>query len=281
MKFGLSLLLFSFSVGAFAASSSGAINTTTSSSSWYDQLRESPASLTVISSNDIKRIGNTSKIAGVQSANYIIGGYKLNSRGSLSLENLIIQDSGSKTADASTVWNRTTLKYSHKILTQDKYGVNLTGAADLRYYPDKDERNVRNYTSQSRLRAKLSRSFKNGLSLSGELLYYNKHKRNDTQANTTGSLWQLFTVQSYDITDALSVYTYEDSVIVNRENAVKKARTPLTIEVGAGVDYVFNKYFTGELEVGNNLFVSNDDRLIAEDFMKTLSYTAALTISLF
>ncbi|GEM_PF-4486775 len=281
MKITSLLLLSVFSASAFAATSS-TTTSTTSSASWYDTLKESPFKASVLTSNVTKKDGEAN-IVGVKSANYLYTGYKLSSKGKIDLENKVVWDSGDSNSDtpASTTWERAALSYNHSILTQDKQGVNLKAGLEYRLYPETTVQEAINYTSHARASVALSKSFSNGIDLVGTAYYIDKFNVDSARADTTTALWELVTTQTYNISDKLNVYMYQDTVALNKNNVTSGSEVPIMMDLNLGVGYVFNKMVSGDIEVGNTMLTSNDGQVITENFLDQVAFAAELYISLF
>tara|TARA_R110000868_G_scaffold242548_1_gene498086 strand:- start:59017 stop:59847 length:831 start_codon:yes stop_codon:yes gene_type:complete len=221
----VALTALAASFGAQAASTS-ASTSTTGIGSIYQQLKESPLSLDLLTETATARgtDGFTNTSIG-----YL--GYKLTDVDSLKLENRMTFNQVKGSEDS--YWSRTVLSYNRgKILTQAENGINLSAKIEQRFYPSETIKDKTNQTGLTRISAKTSYAF-NDLFSVGATLYAAKTQRIDkNNGKTTDSYVYGSFSENFQINDKWYVSFIQEPYIGTRVNGTKSANIYNVVETG-------------------------------------------------
>ncbi|MBT7609777.1 MAG: hypothetical protein HN576_08470 [Bacteriovoracaceae bacterium] len=280
--------------GSALGAESAATNTTTANASVWQKLKESPASLNILSATDATK-NSDHKINGVSMTNIVYLGWKLSEKDSLRLENRWStskkwQAATKEEREMDTTMSRQVIKYSRSgILNQKDHGVNVKAALEGRYYPDHDMRVSKNSYGLVRPSVSVSRSFESGLSLSNTLYYAKNLNIKTKEHGTTVDYLYLVLSQSYSFTDKLSLSLTEEFF-----HAYKKGRKYLkadsngkairdieNVSISMELGYQFNPSIYGGVSVASSPFVAHDQRTTAVDWAKDLGYGFNVYMSAF
>jgi len=272
---------------AFAETTTTTATNTSSSSigNLYQQLKESPLKLTMISENLMNRYGNTSKVRSTKNNLYNYLGYKLTDVDKVTWETVFKGNKPEHDTYAAK-FNRMTFTYARSgILTTDKNGVDLGASLDMRFYMDTALRAASsaddpNMLSCVRGKVGVSRAFKNGVALSADLYRYQFQNKNpDLETAPTGQ-WYLATTQSYNFTDKFQIYLLEETILEDRKNGKQEGET-MTVTTAAA--YQFNSLLGAEVSIADDIAASHDGSLFRASFYnsKNTTYAVNLTATLF
>lgn len=273
--------------GAALAAGSTAATTSTSKASVWQKLKESPASLNILSATDFNKRADH-KINGATMTNIVYLGWKLSDKDSLRLENRWTtkktwQAPTKKEREFDTTYARQVLKYQRTgILNQKEHGINLKAAMEYRYLPDAKTRQQANYHSLFRPSVSASRSFDNGFGLSGTLYYAKKLNFRTKEQGTGTDYLYLVTTQSFSFTDKLSLSITEEffhSYVKGREYAGVNDYSE--VSVSAELGYSFNPAIYAGISVATTPFKAHDQRTTAVDWLKKAGYGFNVYMSVF
>ena len=274
----LTLVTFLLGSAAFAADvAATAANTSTTTTSFYQKLKESPVGMTYVSSNSLPRLNNTAKVRAITSYNYFLPSYKIDKNHKIGLE-AVTGTSKARYGEYDTIYYRSSITFNrYNILSEDKHGLGLSASVDYRIYPDADWKTKSNKTSH--LRAKV-RAAKSVGKLDLALSVYNYAKifnEDDTLATAPKQAWYLVGVQNYNITDKFYAYAQEEYYHERTEGDTQKgAGLDVTLALGytAGI-------FTVEPYVYGTAMSPHDGKTLNSKLAANLGYGIDLVASLF
>ncbi len=274
--------------GPLLAVSTTATTTSTTNASAWQKLKDSPASLNIYSGTDLTR-NKKNDIDGTSSLNILYLGWKLSDKNSLRMENRWStgqkwQAPTKKDREFDTTFSRQVLKYTRSgILNEKEHGINLAANLEGRYYPDHDTRISTNSYGLIRPSLSASKSFENGLSLSGTFYYAKKLLIKAKEQGASVDYLYLYTRQSYSYSDKLSFFLYQELF-----RDFKKGREYLgtendteRIDISMGLSYQFTPMISGGASVGANPFIANDQKLVKENWLGAATYGVNLYLSVF
>lgn len=245
-------------LGALAASLTGqaATTSTTSLSSLYQQLKESPLSFDIISETAGSRGTD-----GFQNVTIGYLGYKLTDKDSVKLENRVSFDQRKGKED--TYMSRTVLSYNRgQILTQDADGINMSAKIEQRWLPSNTIRAKTNQNGLTRLSTKISRSFGNVFSLSGTLYGAVTHRKNKEKSDTVASYTYLSLVENFQLTDKWYVAFIQEPYLGRTKSEGQTANIYNVLETG----YQFTPEFLGAVYTANTLTSDDGKNLSIRNF---------------
>lgn len=285
-KIAAALLGLALSGAALAAGTTAATTSTSNASVWQ-KLKESPASLNILSATDFKK-DSKHKVNGASMTNVVYLGWKLTDKDSLRLENRWTtnktwQAPTKEAREFDTTFARQVLKYDRSgILNQKEHGVNMKAALEYRYLPDHDSRHSANYHSMFRPSVSLSRSFDSGFGLSGTLYYARKLNMRAKEQGAGVDYLYLVTTQSFSFTDKLSLSLTEEffhSYVKGRQyNGVNDYSE---VSISAELGYSFNPAIYAGISVATTPFIGHDQRTTAVDWLKKAGYGFNVYMSVF
>lgn len=247
----VALLALTSSLGAQAASTS-----TTSLGNIYQQLKESPLSMDVLSET-----ATAKGMEGFQNTSIIYLGYKLTDKDSVKLENRFLFDR--RTGKEDTRMNRMVLSYNRgKILTQADHGINMSAKLEQRLYPAPTDRNARNQYGLTRASVKASHEFNSLFSLSGTLYGAKTQRMNKADQDTNDTYAYASFVENFQITDKWYVAFVQEPFIGRTVGGVQSANIYNVLETG----YQITPEILGAVYTANTLESDDGKKLSLSNF---------------
>jgi len=236
------LMLFSVSNAYSQATSEAAAvppattsNTSTDLSFW-EKLKKAPVGFTIL--NDTSARTNATTIQGVTSVTDVSFRYKFTGKNSLGLTARGIVSDTDKTSPKTT-YGGTTLNFSRsKILTQEKYGVNMVSSISLKAYPSEYSN-----SGYGLLRTAFSRTFSPVFSSTVDIRWY-EYARRTSKDSLSRRDFLIYYIPTFQINEKLSVSpTLLFSESINGPQTVNGNY----INFAPSVDYSFTEKFSGSL----------------------------------
>jgi hypothetical protein len=279
-----------FAGSALAAGSTGSASTsTTTSANLWQKLKESPATFSILSDYSLNKNKNN-QVTSVDTLNIAYLGWRLTKKDYVRMENrwstsnIWVKADRTDANKVDTTFSRQVLKYTRSgILTQAKHGINLSGNLEYRYYPDTAMKASGNSNGGVRASVSTSRSFKNGISLSGTYYHMRNLVKNRANKATWDSYNYLVTTQAYGITDKLSISLVEEFFKNNKPGTATNAAIQdfEDLSVTAELGYQFNSVVYGGVYAGNSIMQAHDGRTFREEIFPNANWGMNFYISAF
>ena len=277
-----------FTGSAFAAGSTGSVSTSTkTTASFWQKLKESPATFSILSDYSLRK-NSKNQAKSIDTLNIAYLGWKLTKNDYVRMENrwstanIWVKADRTDANKIDTTFSRQVLKYTRSgILTQDKHGINLSANLEYRYYPDTEMKASGNSNGGVRASVSTSKSFKNGIRLSGSYYHMRNLVKNRANKATWDSYNYLVTSQAYGITDKLSISLTEEFFKNNKPGTAANAaiQDVEDLSVTAELGYQFNPVVYGGLYAGNSIMQAHDGRTFREEIFPNANWGMNFYIS--
>lgn len=284
------ILGLAFAGTALAAGSTGSTSTSTATSAnLWQKLKESPATFSILSDYGLNKNKNN-QITSVDTLNIAYLGWKLTSKDYIRMENrwstsnIWVKADRTDANKVDTTFSRQVLKYTRSgILTQAKHGLNLSGNLEYRYLPDTAMKGAGNSNGGIRTSLSSSRSFDNGIRLSGTFYHMRNLVKNRANKATYDYYNYLVTTQSYGFTDKLSISLTEE-FFKNYKPGTEADASIQDVEdlsVTAELGYQFNPVIYGGVYAGNSIMTAHDGRTFQKEIFPNANWGVNFYISAF
>jgi opacity protein-like surface antigen len=289
-----SALALSMVSAVAVADESSVATSTTSSESILAKLEKSPLDLFLYTDHAIDTNTLESNEESDESKGNTIGAYsalymgklsyKFNSKTSAAFTGRFDTAKDLNTKDlektnTTTTWNRVILNVKQSILDEARNGVGLSVAVEKRVIPDTELRASADANGHTRSVINATKAF-GKFSLNLTHFYAIMDRKDKTLENKTESYQDFYFVESFSLTDKLSLSTYQDYVL-NTDTGVDPANNQ-TIELGLGAYYDLTSKVTIGVGVSSIAFKAHDNRATnTENWTRTPTYDMSLAISAF